>query len=210
MRILRNLAYFAVGVFLAASFLLGTSSAKASHTVAHSVRQVVVPVSTTRPQTGNAAIVCTAVMLQPERAITANHCTKYETLALTINGKSYPVLESYANPDRDLAILIVPGAPCPCAYIRTTSAQLDEAIMLVGYVEGVLQTLVYGHAQGRVKEKNREQLITSASGAPGKSGGGVFDRNGYLLAIATQMGWNGYIIYAEELTPIVLKGKGSL
>ena len=210
MRTLRNLAYFAVGIFLAASFLLGTTSVRADHTVSHSVRQVTVSVSALRLKTSEFTITCTAVMLQPERAITANHCTRDDTLLLTINGKEYPVLESYANPDRDLAILIVPNAPCPCAYIRVKPAQLDEEIVLVGYPHGQLQSLAYGRVQGRVGVGTvREQLVTSAIGAPGKSGGGVFDRDGYLLAIATQMGPYGQLTYADEITPTVLKGKGS-
>ena len=130
---------------------------------------------------------------------------------LTINGKEYPVLESYANPDRDLAILIVPNAPCPCAYIRRKPAQIDERIILVGYPHGLAQTIAYGQIQGRVGTGTiREQLVTSALGAPGKSGGGVFDINGSLLAIATQMGPNGLPTFAEEITPVVLKEKGSL
>ena len=189
-----------IASFLAFFLVFSSVVANSSETVLFKIRQVVHPLVTPHSKTGISTVVCSAVMLQPERAITANHCTQPDTLAIVIKDKEYPILERIANPDRDLAILIIPNAPCPCATIQAKPIQLDQEVILVGYPQEGGQTLVYGHAQTRITS-DREQLITTASGAPGKSGGGLFDRSGYLLGIATQMGWGGHITFIEELTP---------
>ena len=203
-RSLRNRVYFVVGVFLAASFLLGTAHAAAIHDRARetisAIRKVVPLVTTLHPQTGAPTPVCSAVMLSPERAITANHCTKYDTLSLRINGVDYPVLERAANPERDLAILVVPNAPCPCATIRGRRVEQDEVAYLVGHPSGGPQTVSAGRVQGYVTT-TREQVVLSADGAPGKSGGGMFDERGHMFAVATQSGWSGHITFGEDITP---------
>jgi len=168
------------------------------------VRSVTVPLSVPAAPPRPAQVVCTAVMLQPGRAITAYHCIDQDRLTITINGTAYPVAQSYSNPSRDLAILVVPNAPCPCADLRAQPAQIDEEVMLVGWPYGRLQTLVHGHVQGRDVDQatGREQVVSSLDGAPGKSGGGVFDSAGRLLAITTQMAEDGFLTYSEEL-PLV-------
>ena len=203
-RCLRHHTYVAVGAFLAASFLLGTTYVYAAQDRARetisAVRKVVPSVMILHPQTGKLVPHCSAVMLSPERAITANHCTKPDTLSLRINGRDYPVLESVANPERDLAILIVPNAPCPCATIRSNRVEQDDIVYLVGHPSGGPQTVVTGRVQGYVTG-TREQVVLSADGAPGKSGGGMFDEKGHLFAVATQAGIGGHITFGEDITP---------
>jgi len=126
---------------------------------------------------------CSAVMLAPERALTAQHCTNMVSPVLQINGVSYPVMEAYVNPNVDLAILIVPNAPCPCVVIGERANEGDKVYQL-GYPWGDVLTIGEGEVLGRgILWDTLEVVATSAWGAPGMSGGGVFNEKGELVGI---------------------------
>ena len=196
MRILRNLAYFAVGIFLAASFLLGNTYALANHPV----REIITP-SVYTMQDGRS--LCSAVMIAPERALTAAHCLNMEAPYVTIGGYKYPVLEGYAASPRDVAILIIPGAPCPCARVSDTPLKVGDFIAVVGYPLGLAQVVTYGEFQARIidKEDGQEYLMVTALGAPGNSGGGLFNEYGDLVGIVVS-GIQGHSLTAVELFTI--------
>ena len=153
-------------------------------------------------------ISCSAVMVAPERAITAAHCLNMTAPVLTIDGYEYAVTEGYAASPRDVAILIVPGAPCPCARVADVAAVEGDPVAVVGYPFGLSRVVTYGEFQGRVvlAEDGQEYLLITALGAPGNSGGGVFDNNGDLIGI-TSKGAQGIFLLAVELftMPIVLQ-----
>ena len=148
---------------------------------------------------------CSAVMLAPGRAVTAAHCTDMTTPTLEVNGVKYPVTEAYANTDRDLAILIVPGAPCPCATVGTIAPNEGDGVAVVGYPYGIARVVTYGEVQARIvnSEDKREYVLTTASGAPGNSGGGVFDSYGYLVGILS-MAADGYLTLYVEMQAVAL------
>src|SRR3990167_198541 len=110
MKMMRNLAWFAVGALLAVIIVPAFAAHNTRHaTIASTVRLMVDP---------TIQAVCSAVMIAPERALTAAHCAdRMEAPLLISEAVSYPILEAYYNTDRDLAVLVVPGAPCPCATI---------------------------------------------------------------------------------------------
>ena len=200
-RSLRNLAYFAVGIFLAASFLLGTTQVNASHVtpVNHPVRAVV-EATVHKMHDDVLGASCSAVMIAPERAMTAAHCLNMQAPVLTIEGYDYVIVEGYAATPRDVAILIVPGAPCPCARLADTPVKNGDFVAVGGYPYGVALSVTYGEMQARVvlPEDGQEYLMISALGAPGNSGGGVFNEYGDLVGI-TSKGAQGVFLLAVEL-----------
>jgi hypothetical protein len=196
-RTLRNAAYFLLGVLLAGLVLL-PYSAKADHDYRHSV-------ASTTHKMHQPGMSCSAVMIAPELALTAGHCMGMTSPVLTIGGVDYPITEGYLNPELDLAALIVPGAPCPCATIRGSAAEEGEQITVVGYPYGVGRVVTYGEVQGRVTIEGREYVMTTAAGLPGNSGGGVFDINGYLVGITSLGASSGTMLFYVEIIAVYIK-----
>ena len=199
-RILRNLAYFAVGFFLVAAFMLGTINAHAAParaTLTAAVHKMHEPGAS-----------CSAVMIAPERALTAAHCLAMTAPVVTIDGVDYVVVEAYAATPRDMAVLVIPGAPCPCAVVSDTPIAEGDWVAAVGYPHGVPVVMVtYGEFQGRLifEEDGQEYLLVTALGAPGNSGGGIFNEHGELFGI-TSKGVHGYFLAAGEVISIPLDG----
>ena len=131
--------------------------------------------------------------------MTAAHCLTMEQANLEINGVTYPVLEGYRTPAADIAVLIVPNAPCPCAVVAIYPTQRDEQISLVGYPFGILQVVVDGRVQGRAYVEDAEYLITTARAAPGMSGGGMFNAQGELVGIISATDSYGFMTLVVEL-----------
>ena len=199
-RILRNLAYFAVGFFLVAAFMLGTINAHAAParaTLTAAVHKMHEPGAS-----------CSAVMIAPERALTAAHCLDMVSPVVIIDGHRYAVTEGYAASPRDIAILIVPGAPCPCVQVSGTPLVEGDWVAAVGYPYGLpLVVVTYGEFQGRLifEEDGQEYLLVTALGAPGNSGGGIFNEHGELVGI-TSKGAQGHSLFAVEVISIPLDG----
>jgi len=196
-RALRNLAYFTVGFFLSASFLLGTTQVHAAPT-----RATLTAAVHKMHEPGTS---CSAVMIAPERALTAAHCLNMTAPVVTIDGHDYPVLEAYAATPRDMAILIIPGAPCPCAVVSDTPVSEGDWVAAVGYPWGIIRTVTYGEVQGRIvyEEDGQEYLFVTTLGAPGNSGGGLFNERGELVGI-TVKGAQGHPMLALEIVSIPL------
>lgn len=151
-------------------------------------------------------ISCSAVMIAPERALTAAHCLIMTAPVLTINGVDYPVTEGYAASPRDLAILFVPGAPCPCAVIAPDPVTEGDWVAAVGYPYGIARVVVYGEMQARVfLDDGMEYLLTTTIGAPGNSGGGLFNERGELVGIVAK-GAVGHSLMSVELATLVIQG----
>ena len=207
MRTLRNLAYFAVGIFLAASFMLGTTQVRADHVakINHPTRDAVAATVHRMHEEGRS---CSAVMIAPERALTAAHCLNMDAPVLTIEGYDYVIVEGYAATPRDVAILIVPGAPCPCVRVADTPIGVGDFVAVGGYPYGVALSVTYGEMQARVvlPEDGQEYLMISALGAPGNSGGGVFNEYGELIGI-TSKGAQGVFLLAVELFTMTVELK---
>ena len=171
-----KVVFAAVLLFL--GLILSATSAQADHSYRHYVASTV-------HQMIDAGMSCSAVMIAPERAMTAAHCTGTESPALMVNGVKYPITEAYANPDRDLAVLIVPGAPCPCAVVGIDAPLEGAWVAAVGYPHGVMRVVTYGEVQGRMvsPDDQKEYVIATTLAAPGSSGSGLFDADGYLIGI---------------------------
>ena len=124
---------------------------------------------------------------------------------VTIDGYDYPVLEGYAASPRDVAILIIPGAPCPCVGVADTPLEIGDPVVAAGYPLGIALTVTYGEMQARVAlpEDGQEYLLVTALAMPGHSGGGVFNQYGDLVGIITT-GQQGMYTIAVELFTIEL------
>lgn len=142
---------------------------------------------------------CSAVMIAPGRAMTAKHCTDMPAPKLIVNGREYVVTEAYSRSDADIAVLIVPGAPCPCAPMGARPVQQDEPVTAVGYPFGAIQVLVSGPVQGRALIEGQEYIISTVRVAPGMSGGGVFNFKGELVGIISATDSYGYLSAIVEI-----------
>lgn len=201
MRYLRNFAYFAVGIFLAAAFVLGTTRVH-THSVNPLLRESVASVTHKIHEKGG---YCSVVMIAPERALTAAHCLYMKSPSVTIRGHDYPVREGYAASPRDVAVLTIPGAPCPCVSVAGTPLVAGDFVAVTGYPLGITLTVTYGEMQARIvlPEDGQEYLLMTALITLGHSGGGVFNQYGELVGIITA-GNIGMFSLAVELLTVTL------
>lgn|SRR5574341_45034 len=179
-RIARNTMYFLVGVGIAALLMLPVARFQ-SHTEGFPHTETVYQLIDSDGSR------CSAVMIAPERAVTAKHCIRaMESPSLKIGEKLYPAIEAYTNEFVDAGILIVPDAPCPCATFRSTKLVKGETIVVIGYpFDSDEITELEGIITGDIIPFN-EMPYTITTAAPtvgGMSGGGVFDENGLLLGV---------------------------
>ena len=145
-----------------------------------------------------------AVVVAPEIALTAGHCADIPSPQLELeNGLLLPAESVYALKDRDLAVMIVPGLECPCAFIDYDHPALkDEIAYAVGYPFNLIQILTTGYIQGRDIEDSSEYLLSTTPLAPGNSGGGLFvvrDGYAYLVGITVAYAGTNHIGASVEL-----------
>lgn len=114
---------------------------------------------------------CSAVLIAPEKALTAAHCDQTN---LKINGKSAILIKK--NETADLMLLFVDNLECPCVPIASSFPALDTFVATIGYPLGLGQVLTEGRVQDLtidVPEAAHVFLITSPV-VFGNSGGPVF------------------------------------
>ena len=146
-------------------------------------------------------ISCSVVMVAPERALTAAHCLRMQEPTVEINGALYPVEVGYQLGNEDLALLIIPSAPCPCANYAETFPVDGDWLAAVGFPFGLHKVVTYGEMQGYiVYEDGMQYILTTTLGAPGNSGGGLFNEHGDLVGI-TVMGAQGHSMFAVWIDP---------
>lgn len=148
---------------------------------------------------------CSVVMIAPQEALTARHCMKMEAPVVTIDGVQYPVTFAYGNPALDLALLIIPNAPCPCAKPSVNPIKEGDNVSLVGFPYGIGKVVTYGEFQGRVMIAGVEYAMITAPARPGNSGGGVFNAKGELLGIVSMGDLSGYLTFFVEIDPLLNK-----
>lgn len=141
---------------------------------------------------------CSVVAIAPNRAFSARHCSLVqEPVVVLKDGTKLPIQRTFVDPERDLALFVVPGLKCPCAQISQVEVIQDEQVISVGYPMGLAQVVQDGFFQNRVVMEeigyNYELLQSALNGIPGMSGGGLFvirDGNPYLVGIMVAM-WPG-------------------
>jgi len=162
LRSLQLLGHFLVGVILV---LLALSPAQAANPFADA------RAATRKLSSSVVRNTCSAVVIAPNRALTAKHCA--EIPGLLVDG--LPATVTRAHPVEDIAELNVPGIACPCVQISATRPALDESIVVVGYLYGDVKITARGEYLGDVVTPTGEHYgVVMAMVGPGVSGGGVF------------------------------------
>lgn len=129
---------------------------------------------------------CSAVVVAPGKAYTAQHCTDVPGTVVEQGGKYLPVaVVNIPDPVKDFAILEVPGLECPCAqpvgpeYVNSLPTGVPVAA--IGFPYGELR-VTYGTMFGYLTMfgpggDTYVLIATSARADPGNSGGGLFARD---------------------------------
>jgi len=182
--------------------LLCVQPAYALHTPMQQARQAVVIMVSGNPDVESN---CSATVISPNVALTAAHCMGIPTPVLRREGSEVRSVVSYSTqPNKDLAVLVVPGIGCPCAAYAVSAAEIDEVAYAVGYPLSIGNVLTVGHIQGRVvnPDENVEYLVATCPVAPGNSGGGLFvvrNNKAYLVGIVVATTIYGLPTFAVEL-----------
>jgi S1-C subfamily serine protease len=193
------LAKFTLIVSLFVSTITSTSAAEVSV-----LRKLVKPIVITFKLQGKEIVESTGsgVIIAPNYLLTAYHVVSDNSPGSTINIgedrlKALTATILKKDPVRDLALLQVNGLECPCAKLLTTTAEVDEETISVGYplfTHFGVQFLTFGHVQGY-----REDGVASTGQiAPGSSGGGLFVRRDKQYKLA------GLLREVGVLSPITL------
>jgi S1-C subfamily serine protease len=92
-----------------------------------------------------------------------------------------------ANTERDLCLLSVPGLVGTVVILgSTTEKQAGDPLVAVGFPAGASLTVSRGHIEGLFTYRGSGRVIQgSAYFSFGKSGGALFDENGWLIGILT-------------------------
>lgn len=128
---------------------------------------------------------CSAVVIEPEVALTAGHCLQRH---MKVDGKKVDVIVAPAD-GKDIAVLQVPGLQCPCVSRGVRPAEGDQ-VLAVGYPvdrEGNrnISPVARVKAVGRIADivpnlpetpdSNETYIVTDAAIIDhGDSGGGLF------------------------------------
>ncbi len=92
-----------------------------------------------------------------------------------------------ADIERDVCLLHVPGLTgTVVAFGDTTSKKEGDTIVAIGFAKGADMSVTQGHIEGLFTYKGRGRVVQgSATFSPGKSGGGLFDRDDKLVGVLT-------------------------
>jgi V8-like Glu-specific endopeptidase len=154
-----------------------------------------------RPLTQGSQIFCSAVMLQPGLALTAEHC-----IAAYTPPNSTVVARGNDNLDYALLGFTVGDALCPCVRLAEREADIDEVVYVVGYPRGITQVVTLGHSQGVVSSPELpygRRLVITAQVAGGNSGGGVFVlRDGEFQLVGLLVEAVGHLSFAVPLADL--------
>jgi len=146
-----------------------------------------------------------AVVLQKGLLLSADHIAvahEFESLT-TRDGRGLSLVARSNNEDGVDLSAFSADVDCPCAEIAQREAQMDEALIVVGYPRGLVSTVSHGESQGVLHVKFRGQslgrrLVVSAQVAPGSSGGGVFAwRDGRWVLV-------GVVVEGNETTTFAI------
>lgn len=149
------------------------------------------PYATVRPIARGLQTMCSAVVVAPGRALTAQHCIM-DGEATHVDG--LPITGAKYADGQDLALIEAPGLACPCAVVDKRLPPKDATARVIGFPRGVKEQLdvrVYGTGDMSIAfgpnwpDSGTRHLFTSPGIRPGYSGGGTFvQRNGKWKLVA--------------------------
>lgn len=122
-----------------------------------------------------AALSGSAVVIAPGYVLTAAHVMSHSGLDMFIRMSDTDVRYAKAikiDKDVDLALLRA-SVECPCVSIASAMPSIDEPVVSVGFPYYLLYDTQFA-TEGRVQGYRGFQVISTATTAPGGSGGGLF------------------------------------
>lgn len=130
----------------------------------------------------------TGVVVAPNTVATNCHLFKSDIgIGIRYRTKAYPAKLKYQNWDSDLCILDVTGLSAPPlkSLVSVKQLRIGQPVYAIGTPFGLELTLTDGLISGFRKLGNEVLIQTSASIAPGSSGGGLFNSDGNLIGITS-------------------------
>jgi S1-C subfamily serine protease len=128
------------------------------------------------------------VMVGADSVITNCHTIR-NAQAIHVTGATtrVPARLVRANAERDLCLLSVPGLKGSVVTMgSTTEKRVGEPLVAVGFPAGRSLTVSRGHIEGLFTYQGSGRVVQgSAYFSFGKSGGALFDENGWLIGILT-------------------------
>lgn len=168
-----------IGAVLGAVAVFGALPAAPAYSYETQMRAEAIP--TVRIVTSSAEGGCSAVVVAPGYALSAQHCKGLPNMK--VDGHAVAKIREYSS--KDIVLLEVPGLGCPCASIAPTDAAPGERVAAVGFPYGIGPHMTYGESQGNVLFEGEQYLLHTAGTSPGMSGGGVFGiREGRVVLVA--------------------------
>ncbi len=136
-------------------------------------------------------IIGSGVMVSPDGIlITADHViddSKDLSIKL-LDGRKLPIERRiYRDARQDLAVLQVSGKGLPfVSMVDPAAVAIGQEVVAIGNPQGFANTVSDGIISGKMPitgEADKFKFVFSAPISPGSSGGGLFDREGRLIAI---------------------------
>jgi S1-C subfamily serine protease len=161
----------------------------------------------------------------PHRIITNAHVVAgTERIGVQVSsGRTVPAKVVVYDPDRDVAVLSVPGLDAPALQFSSTSASTGDPAVVLGYPEDgpfdvrparvrsrntVSGNDIYGHGHVRRSIYSIYAVVRS-----GNSGGPLIANNGTVLGVVFATALNssntGYALTNSEIEPDVTKGRSA-
>jgi hypothetical protein len=108
------------------------------------------------------------------------------SVQVEVSGKTYPALIAYADPEIDIALLMVQDVHLPTTKVASADfVAVGDRVFAIGSPLGLKNSITEGIVSG-IRELNGVKLIqTSAAISKGNSGGGLFDGKGRFVGITT-------------------------
>lgn len=107
-------------------------------------------------------------------------------IVVSDGGAPRPATVAYADDERDVCLLRVPGLTAPPARLGSTAAlPIGAPVYAIGTPRGLELTLSEGIVSSFRGQGGDRLIQTTAPISPGSSGGGLFDAEGQLVGLPT-------------------------
>ena len=166
---------------------------------------------------GSGFPVASGVILTNAHVVAGAHDSRIMVAGQTA---SLPARVVFFDPERDIALLRVPGLNLPPLTISTAGTRATEGAV-IGYPEGGTEQVVPGAIRGELNAVgrdiysrsivSREIFVLQASVIPGNSGGPFVDLQGQVLGVvfakSLVVTGEGYALTGSEILPDIAKGE---
>jgi len=146
------------------------------------------------------------VVIEPDLLLTAGHCINMNTTSIKVNDIEYDILKEWVDTIYDIGFVKINGT-LPFLKFGNMPKLLDE-VYLVGspYEPDLVDTVTKGiisHLDRNIY--GRIGLIqTDAEGAPGSSGGPLFNTKGEIIGICVSgVTPGGGVVFCEPVSHIL-------